>query len=224
MAARGVRPNLLAGEDLLPEPRQRRSVAKRLAIKTAALALFAEKGYEATSIEDIVRRAKLATGGFYQHYRSKRQLLLSLMDDLLEYMSRLDLSPGGAIGVRAMLHGLLVRAFAGDLRYLGAYRAWEEATLSDPDLARKDRQIHAWTTARLLRLFEFLHTLPGARPEVALAVLARVMDNFFWGLLARAVRARQAELNEWIDTSAGLIYHALFTDPAPHRTQNRPMN
>jgi len=45
---------------------------------------------------------------------------------------------------------------AGDLRYLGPYRAWEEATLSDPDLARKDRRIHAWTTARALRLFEFL--------------------------------------------------------------------
>jgi hypothetical protein len=55
------------------------------------------------------------------------------------------------------------------------------------------------------------------RPEVALPVLARVMDNFFWGLLARAVRARKAELCEWIDISASLIYHAPV-----HRLRDSP--
>jgi hypothetical protein len=42
--------------------------------------------------------------------------------------------------------------------------------------------------------------------------LARVMDSFFWSLLARAVRLPAAELNQWIDSSAHLIYHAIFTD------------
>ena len=77
------RPNLLAGEDLPPEPQQKRSLENRVQLKIAALALFGEKGFERTSVEEIARRANLAVGGFYLHYRSKRQLLLALMDDLL---------------------------------------------------------------------------------------------------------------------------------------------
>lgn len=39
------------------------------------------------------------------------------------------------------------------------------------------------------------------------------MDSFFWNLLAQAVRMPQGELNQWVDSSVHLIYHALFIDP-----------
>jgi AcrR family transcriptional regulator len=209
-----VRPNLLADEDLPRQPQQQRSLAKRARLKAAGLALFGEKGYESTSIEDIARRAKLAVGTFYQHFRSKRQLLLALMDELLEKLSQLDFRPAAVTDVRTVVHELLSRAFSHDLRYLGAYRAWQEAVLSDSDLARKQVQIHAWTTARVTTVFQLLQQLPGARPAVDVPGLARVMDSFFWSLLAQAVRMPAIELNRWIDASTHLIYHALFVDPA----------
>jgi AcrR family transcriptional regulator len=121
----GARPNLLAGEDLPAEPSQERSREKRARLKAAALALFGEKGYEGASVEEIARRADLAVGGFYQHFRSKRQLLLALMDELLDHLSRLDLRPKGPADIRAGLRAFLSRAFATDLRFLGAYRAWQ---------------------------------------------------------------------------------------------------
>jgi AcrR family transcriptional regulator len=68
-----TRPNLLDGEDLPPEPLQNRSREKRTRLKAAGLALFREKGYERTSIDEIARKAHLAVGGFYQHFGSKRQ-------------------------------------------------------------------------------------------------------------------------------------------------------
>jgi AcrR family transcriptional regulator len=207
-----TRPNLLTGEDLPPEPRQKRSLEKREKLKQAGLALFGEKGYESTSIEDITQRAHLAVGGFYQHFRSKRQLLLVLMDELLEKLSGLDFRPQGMTDVRAGIRALLSRAFAHDLRYLGAYRAWQEAVLSDPDLARKQMKIHAWTTTRVMTVFQFLQKLPGARPGVDIPSLARAMDIFFWSLLAKALQLSKAELNQSIDSAAHLIYHALFKD------------
>ena len=213
------RPNLLAGEDLPPDPRQKRSLAKRARLKAAALAQFGEKGYEGASIEEIAQRANLAVGGFYQHYRSKRQLLLALMDELLEKLSRLDLQPGAFTDVRTGLHALLARAFSHDLRYLGAYRAWQEAVLSDPDLARKQAAIHAWTTTRVTTVFRLLQQLPNSRPEVDIPGLARVMDSFFWSLLAQAVRMPAIELNRWIDAATHLIYHAIFLDPRNKRTK-----
>ncbi|MBZ5621483.1 MAG: TetR/AcrR family transcriptional regulator [Acidobacteriia bacterium] len=213
-----ARPNLLAGEDLPAEPYQKRSREKRARLKTAALALFGEKGYEGASIEEIASRADLAVGGFYQHFRSKRQLLLALMDELLDHLSRLDLRPKGSADIRAGLRAFLSRAFATDLQFLGAYRAWQEAALSDAGLARKQAHIHAWTTARVATAFTLLQQLPGARPGVDIGALARVMDSFFWNLLAQAVRLRAAELNQWIDAATHLIYHALFTDPPTKRT------
>lgn len=207
------RPQLLAGEDLPSQPRQKRSLAKRERLKTAALAVFADKGFERASIEEIARHADLAVGGFYQHYRSKRQLLLALMDELLDKLNSLELRPkANSPDVQAGLRDLLSAAFSADLSYLGAYRAWQEAALSDPDLAAKQQQIHLWTTARIQRVFEVLHQLPKARPGVDIATLARVMDSFFWGLLAQAAQMEKPELHRWIDTSAHLIYHAIIGD------------
>jgi AcrR family transcriptional regulator len=214
-----ARPNLLAGENLPAAPLQKRSLDKRTRLKTAGLELFGEKGYENTSIEEIARRSKLAVGSFYQHFRSKRQLLLALMDELLEKLSQLNLQPQGATNVRAGLRGLLSRAFSHDLRYLGAYRAWQEAALSDPALVKKQREIHKWTTARVLRVFQFLQTLPGARQELDVLGLARAMDTFFWSLLAQAGRLSKPELNQWIDSATHLIYHAMFTDNSQGREE-----
>jgi len=207
------RPSLLAGENLPPSPQQKRSLDKQERLKEAGLFLFGKNGYEGASIDEITKQAKLAVGGFYQHFRSKRQLLLALMDDLLEKLSRLDFRPGAMMDVRAGIHELLSRAFSHDLYYLGAYRAWQEAVLSDPDLAHKQEEINAWTTARVTAVFQLLQQLPGARPGADIPALARVMDSFFWSLLAQALRMSQVELNQWIDSATHLIYHALFTDP-----------
>jgi AcrR family transcriptional regulator len=117
-----------------PLPCQERSREKRAQLLAAALALFAEKGYQATSVDAVAQRAGVAVGSFYQHFRNKRQLLLVLVDQLLEGLERLDLRPKGASGIRAGLRSLLRGAFSQDLAYAGAYRAWREAVLLDPSL------------------------------------------------------------------------------------------
>jgi len=209
-----ARPALLSGEDLPQEPRQKRSLDKRARLKEAGLALFGEKGYEGTSIEEIAQRANLAVGGFYQHFRSKRQLLLVLMDELLDRLSKIEFRPQAADG-RSTVRALLAQAFERDLHYLGAYRAWQEAALSDPELSKRDSEIHAWTTLRVTAVFQRLQNLPGTRKRVDTTALARVMDGFFWSLLVRALHVQKVELNEWIETSTHLIYHAMFRDATP---------
>jgi len=206
------RPDLLAREDLPSPPHQKRSLDKRRRLKEAGRALFGSKGYERASIEEISERAGLAVGTFYQHFRSKRQLLLSLMNELLEKLSQLNLRPPAEYDARAGLHHLLRHAFATDLEYLGVYRAWQEAVLFDPDLARKQTEIRAWTTARVESLFRLLSEQPGARQGVDIPSLARIMDSFFWNLLPQAMHMPKVELNRWIEGSAHLIVHALFKD------------
>jgi AcrR family transcriptional regulator len=211
------RPRLLSGEDLLPKPRQQRSREGRERIQQAALALFSEKGYEGTSIHEIAARADLAVGGFYLHFRSKRQLLLALMDELLEglhglTLSALPLQIAPAKNIRWGLRSLLLRAFDRDLRYLGAYRAWQDAVHADAGLQSLEKQIRTWTSARVYFVFEELHRLPGARPGIDLSGLASAIDSLFWSLLGRAAQMRKTALNQALDAATHLIYHALFAD------------
>jgi AcrR family transcriptional regulator len=206
------RPDLLKGEDLLPAPSQARSRLKRERIKAAALALFSAKGYEGTSIDEIAGKAKMAVGGFYQHFRSKRQLLLVLMDELLEKLSEIDLRPKGASNLREGLRAFLTRALATDIRYFGAYRAWREAAIGDRKLAEKENEIRAWSRKRVATAFALLQQLPGARPGVDAVTLAQVMDEFFWNLLGQAATLSDEQLSAWVDSAAHLVFHALFAD------------
>ncbi|MFF2912723.1 TetR/AcrR family transcriptional regulator [Paenibacillus sp. NPDC057934] len=48
---------------------------------TAALDLFARKGYHGTKISDVVKATGVSQGTFYWHFKSKEQLTLELIED-----------------------------------------------------------------------------------------------------------------------------------------------
>lgn len=193
--------------DLPAPPRQARSVERRQAILDAARRLFAEKGYEGTAVEDITAAAGAAAGAFYTYFRSKRQLLIVLMDEMLQRLSGVSLQPKGSD-----LRQFLLEIFRTDVAYFGAVRAWHEAASADPELAEMQRKIEAWTSARILRLFEALQQHPDARPDRDLRTFARMMDRHFWSLLARGSRMKPRELQRELELAAEVIGRYLFRD------------
>jgi AcrR family transcriptional regulator len=208
-AAAAERPNLLIGEKLPPMPAQSRSRDKRDALLRAALELFGHDGFEATAIGAIAQRAGTAVGAFYQHFRSKRQLLLVLMNDLLQKLERVDMRPE-ADTLRDAIESVLRAGLTTDLAYAGAYRAWREARLSDRRLAALDEQIRAWTTNRLRNAFTALHQLPGARRDVDAALFAALMDRLFWDLLGTNMLTD----SRLIGAITEIIVYTLFEDAA----------
>ncbi|RPI95666.1 MAG: TetR/AcrR family transcriptional regulator [Chloroflexi bacterium] len=63
----------------------------RLAIEKAALELFMEQGYHATSMRQIKDRAGLALGGIYNHFSSKDQIFEAIIVDQHPYKKILPL-------------------------------------------------------------------------------------------------------------------------------------
>jgi len=55
--------------------------AKREQILLASLALFANKGYQSTSIDDIAKKAGISKGLMYNYFASKESILLQLLDN-----------------------------------------------------------------------------------------------------------------------------------------------
>jgi AcrR family transcriptional regulator len=180
-----TRPDLFAGEPAPREPQQARSRGRRERVVRSAMERFAADGYERASIRAIAGRAGVASGAVYQFFRSKRELLLAAMDALLSHLESFSPpSMGNPRTLPADLERFLTDVFAREAPFVGVYRAWREASLVDETIARLDRIIHVWTSARILGLFTRLAALPGARAGLDLAVLAELWDRFFWDLLA----------------------------------------
>ena len=61
--------------------RERTKAANRTAILAAARKVFAQLGYEAATVRDIIRGTDLASGTFYNYFRSKEEVFEALADD-----------------------------------------------------------------------------------------------------------------------------------------------
>ena len=64
--------------------KKRSSGLKRMdQVMNVSLAIFAEKGFHATSVEDIIREVGIARRTFYLHFRSKYDLVSRIIDNYL---------------------------------------------------------------------------------------------------------------------------------------------
>jgi AcrR family transcriptional regulator len=63
-----------------------RGQASRRQLLEIAARLFTEHGYEATSITDVLTRAKLSRGAFYHHFESKEALFEAVLEMVEEHV------------------------------------------------------------------------------------------------------------------------------------------
>lgn len=79
----------------------------RQQIRAVALELFAEQGYEKTSLREIAERLGVTKAAVYYHYRTKEEILSSLLDEHLAGMDAIvawaQEQPPGAERRRATL-------------------------------------------------------------------------------------------------------------------------
>ena len=61
-------------------------------LRTAAR-LFQQRGYDATSMNDVAAALKLSKGGLYHHFQSKDEILFEIMDHAMEITQERVLNP-----------------------------------------------------------------------------------------------------------------------------------
>jgi AcrR family transcriptional regulator len=76
-----VSPGAAAALEPAGGKRERNKAANRAAILAAAREVFADIGYGAASIRDIVRRSGLAAGTFYNYFPDKESVLRAMAED-----------------------------------------------------------------------------------------------------------------------------------------------
>jgi len=69
--------------------RERRKLEVRTRVVIAARALFEEKGFEATTVDEIAAAADVAPATFFNHFQSKQALLGVMAEVVLDYLEAL---------------------------------------------------------------------------------------------------------------------------------------
>ena len=90
-------------------------------IVAAAVALFAEQGYDATSVNQVVQRAEVAKGAMYHHFAAKDDLLFEVYHELIAR----QLQSMKAIRAKGLGAADTLRALISDLVATTAARAPE---------------------------------------------------------------------------------------------------
>lgn len=155
--------------------------------------VFAEKGYHATKIDDIVAHASVARGTFYLHFDDKRRIFEELVDDFLSRISlaivriRVDDHAGPPL---TQLHDNVHRVLEVGLGDPGMTKILlKNAAGLDPDFDRKVRAFY-----RAIEELLALSLLNGQRMGLVVAGDRRVLGAFALGsikeLLLQSVEGR----------------------------------
>ena len=136
---------------------------------------FAERGYQATTIQEICRRARVSVGTFYSHFRDKHELIARLMegDSAIRNFLLVEGNLADASTVTRLIARLLDDPVAS-----GLWRAWREAVLNDSRLRPLDGRI-------LRRMRErTAEAIRASREDLAAAVDEVDAFNAAWALVA----------------------------------------
>src|SRR5437588_6410989 len=71
----------------------REAVDSRQDILRTAARLFQQRGYDATSMNDVAAALKLSKGGLYDHFQSKDEILFEIMNHAMEMTQERVLAP-----------------------------------------------------------------------------------------------------------------------------------
>lgn len=86
--------------DSAPNLRARRKAELRREISNHALDLYAQRGYEATTVHDIAKAVGISQRTFFRHYPTKEETVLFESDSLADALAEVtfeSLSPSGAL-------------------------------------------------------------------------------------------------------------------------------
>jgi AcrR family transcriptional regulator len=126
------------GASIAPGLRDRKKERTRLAIRDAALELFAEHGYEATTVDEIAERAEVSKATFFRYFATKGEVIFTSDGYRLEPLA-------DAIAGRP----------AEEHDFVAAARAIRDEWVPTLEPRRIERQTRAAATSPLLRGLSF---------------------------------------------------------------------
>lgn len=196
----------------------------RRRILASALALFAKKGYEKTTLTDVAARIKMTKGAVYWHFASKEKLLVALVDEMIgKFRRQLSVSGGGSIDALTFpgVADAMVRnagAIIGDAKGKAFFLlVHEQVRWSDDSMAKvredllADRRFGPWEAFR--RAVENDVRDGRARPGVDAVKVASVCVAIWDGLVhSRIAEVLECDLETTLREAYAAVWRSLKKD------------
>jgi AcrR family transcriptional regulator len=128
--------------------RERKRISTRRALEEAALALFSQRGFSRTTIDEIASRAEVSRSTFFRYFGSKESVLFAPDDEaarhFLELISARPVEEGPLVAFEQAL--LVLAAGTADRFERDVLRAREDLIANDPHLrAKRAEHLTKWT-------------------------------------------------------------------------------
>src|SRR5919106_988315 len=155
----------------------RRGAVTRGRLGDAATAVFAECGYNAARISDMVRLAGISQGNFYRHFQSKDEILLAVLEGPLDELRRVSRIPQGDEVVLSQLVASNRAFFAAYARHRHTFRVMREAAATNPEFGRLWLKIRHGFVERTTHFLERLQAAGQLDPDTNLEMLAEALGS-----------------------------------------------
>ncbi len=170
----------------------------QLRLETAALDLFAEHGYDGTTVADIAQRAGLMQRSFFRYFPDKREALFGGTDRLLAHLQQqVQHAPADVAPWRVLLDALTSSAllFPQDR---GLARTRQNVIAANPEL--REREV-----LKVLTLHDQLTALLAKRgvPQRQAAYLVRLSLTVY-----------EQAFDQWTDPDTDITFEICMADAA----------
>jgi AcrR family transcriptional regulator len=175
----------------------------------AGVEIFAQRGFHAARVDDIVKLAKTSHGTFYLYFSNKEELFRALAQEvagemimLADSLPPIDPGPEG----RAELRAWLARFVEVYEHYGPVIRAWTEAEIGGSEFGRLGTDVltefSRVLTGRIRR-----SSSPDINPQIAALAVVAMIERFNYYVLSRQVDVSRDEM---LDTLATVTHAGLF--------------
>jgi AcrR family transcriptional regulator len=158
------------------EQNEQVKAATRKRIVDAALSLFAEHGYEGTSVRMIADEAGMSSGLLYSYFDGKQALLQAIFEESMADV-RSSFTRAEAVPPSERLEQLIRGSFEILRGNLTFWRLSYGVRMQPAVLAGLGRDLQQWTVAIVRTLEGYLRDAGVSRPNVEAAVLFAVIDG-----------------------------------------------
>ena len=148
----------------------------RRALLDAAARLFAEHGYHATSVPDIVKAAGVGHGTFYEYFGSRHQILLALTQQAAASQQRRPTLTSSTLAER--IRSEIFWYLSDHVEHLTLSKVWHEAASFDEEIAAARRAERARRVERVRKGIEAAGPRPGVDPAIAATALTAMLEEF----------------------------------------------
>jgi AcrR family transcriptional regulator len=156
--------------------RDRHRILTRDHILAAALDAFAERGYVAVTIDDIVGRAGIGRATFYLHFDSKAAVLRELRNTRMQVWSQQDAPRGGESG-RPSIRAFFEKVVDFYTSAPELYKALHQARAADPEFAAAHRETMEANVKDWVRT-DVMHGATEDQLRLAIAMMYTMVDSF----------------------------------------------